>query len=193
MTARRQAHPRKQRREMALAWVPPGDMDQARWAAAGHRLGELGRVSNWWIGDWLRYGAAKFGEKYTLAAKITGYDRHSLENMVYVASHYELSLRRENVSWSHHFLVAALPAEERDKWLRLAAEQRLSVNDLRIEVKAAQRAIDATERPDDVPATPAVAPTVVCPQCGCEVALRPPTAAKIDEADGALQVAAASS
>lgn len=181
---------------MPLSWVPLGDMDQAHWAAAGHGLGELGRVSNWWIGDWLRYGAAKFGEKYTLAARITGYDRHSLENMVYVASRYEFSLRRENVSWSHHFVVAALPAEERDHWLHFAAEQRLSVNDLRTEVKAAQRAADSTKRPDDAPATPAAAPTVVCPQCGCEVALRPATTtpATDDEAtSAALQVAAAGS
>jgi hypothetical protein len=154
---------------MPIAWIPPNDMDQAAWQSAGHGLGEMGRVSNWWIGDWLRYGTAKFGEKYTAAARITGYDRHTLENMVYVASCYEFSLRRENLTWSHHFLVAALAPDEREEWLTLAAERRLSVNDLRIEVKAAQRAAES-ENKDDAPACgSADADVMVCPQCGYEL------------------------
>lgn len=157
---------------MPIAWVPPSDMDQAAWLAAGHGLGEMGRVSNWWIGDWLQYGTAKFGEKYTAAAKITGYDRHTLENMVYVASRYDFSLRRESLTWSHHCLVAALPPRERAEWLNLAVERRLSVNDLRIEVKAAQRAAAASENPDDAPAcTTEEADAVVCPQCGYKLPL----------------------
>jgi hypothetical protein len=165
-THARQASKLRQRMwRMPIAWIPPSDMDQAAWQSAGHGLGEMGRVSNWWIGDWLRYGTAKFGEKYTVAARITGYDRHTLENMVYVASRYEFSLRRENLTWSHHFLVAALPPEEREGWLNFAAERRLSVNDLRIEVKAAQRAAASDE--DDAPAfTTQAADGVVCPQCG---------------------------
>jgi hypothetical protein len=131
----------------------------------------MARVNNWWLGDWLGYGTAKFGEKYTMAARITCYDRHTLENMVYVASHYEFSLRRENLTWSHHFLLVAMPPAERETWLDLAETRRLSVNDLRIEVKAAQRAAAAREDTDDAPDCGSVAEdAVVCPQCGYTLA-----------------------
>jgi ssDNA-binding Zn-finger/Zn-ribbon topoisomerase 1 len=137
----------------------------------------LSRKSNWWVGDWLRFGAAKWGEKYALAAKITGHDTHSLENMVYVASHVDISLRRENLSWSHHFLVAALDPEQQEYWLDRALECNFTVNDLRIELKAAQRA----ESKGDAPAcASAEADAVVCPQCGYKlppslIALAPTT------------------
>jgi hypothetical protein len=148
-------------------WRPPEDMDQRRWMLAGRQFGVVGRSSNWWIGDWLRYGAAKWGAKYTAAAKITGYDVHSLENMVYVASRFPFSLRRENLSWSHHFLLAALVAEEQLRWLDYASMHHLSVNDLRLELRASRRSDSA---PFGAGATARETPKMkrlsVCPQCG---------------------------
>jgi hypothetical protein len=163
------ARPR-QRRPAPVAWIPPADLDRAGWISAGTRLGELGRSSNWWVGDWLRYGTAQWGEKYVVAAKITGYDPHSLENMAYVASRFDdISLRREKLSWSHHCLVAALEPDKRTYWLDLAIERRMSVNDLRIELRAAQRlqaALDVNACSTD---GEAAANIVVCPQCGFEL------------------------
>lgn len=142
-------------------------MDRQAWLSAGTRLGGLSRLSNWWVGDWLRYGAAKWGAKYVAAAKITGYDPHSLENMVYVASRFDVSLRRENLSWSHHSIVAALEPEEQAYWLDLATEGRLSVNDLRIELKATQRAIKRDTVPDvGLAESGTSADLAVCPRCG---------------------------
>jgi hypothetical protein len=166
-----------------LAWRPPDDLDQASWMAVGKRLGSLSRTTNWWLGDWLRYGTEKWGAKYRTASKITGYDRHSLENMVYVASRFELSLRRENLSWSHHALVAGLDPAAQAHWLDMAAERRLSVSELRLEIRAVQRASGASddeEQSSDLagseqPAEPqSMSPSVVfCPQCGCQIP--PPT------------------
>jgi hypothetical protein len=154
-----------------IAWRPPDELDRNAWISAGVRLGGLSRSSNWWVGDWLRYGAEKWGEKYVTAAKITGYDPHTLENMVYVASRFDISLRRENLSWSHHFLVAALDRDEQDSWLDLATNERLSVSDLRVELRAAQRRLrsahpdsDHSEDDDGNEAT-----VTTCPQCGFEL------------------------
>jgi hypothetical protein len=151
----------------ATSWLPPNDLNLQKWAETGRKLGALSRSSNWWIGDWLRYGAAKWGAKYTVAARITGYDVHSLENMVYVASRFPFSLRRENLSWSHHFAVAALGPDERSQWLDLALTHRLSVNDLRIELRAARRQRKEAPAAQKVALKEAIIATIsVCPQCG---------------------------
>ena len=44
------------------------------------------RTAAWWIGDWVQYGAARYGAKYAVAARVTGYDRQTLMNMVYLAA-----------------------------------------------------------------------------------------------------------
>src|SRR5215467_8393012 len=75
----------------SVAWVPRQDLGKRDWLKAGHRLGTVGRCSQWWIGDWIRYGNSKWGEKYSEAARVTGYDPASLRNMAWVASRFEPS------------------------------------------------------------------------------------------------------
>jgi hypothetical protein len=155
-----------------VAWIPPEGIDREAWIATGTRLGGYSRSSNWWVGDWLRYGTARWGEKYVVAARITGYDPHSLENMVYVASRFDISLRREKLSWSHHFLVAGLEPEEQANWLDVATERHLSVNDLRIELRAARRGVKTA--PETVVGSgedDETTDVVVCPECGFELRL----------------------
>ena len=101
------------------------------WLRQGSKLGLAGRNAGWWLGDWLRYGTTRYGSKYAAAARTTGYDRQTLMNMVYVATRFEFSRRRENLSWSHHAELAALDAEDQERWLDRAAAERFSVRDLR--------------------------------------------------------------
>ena len=133
----------------------------------GRRLGKIGRASQWWIGDWLRYGTQKWGEKYVQAARITGYDVASLRNMAWVASQFEPSLRNDDLTWSHHALVAPLDTDQKEYWLAEAARKRLSVADLRIEL----RALRSTKRGgwSKRNAASAAANGVVCPKCGHRV------------------------
>jgi hypothetical protein len=146
-----------------IAWVPPQDLDHTDWLATGRRLGAIGRCSQWWIGDWLRYGTSKWGEKYAEAARVTGYDVATLRNMAWVASQFDLSLRNDELTWSHHVLLAPLEPEEQRRWLRRASEERLSVADLRLELRArrdreGERADEGATRNRDEAA--------VCPHCG---------------------------
>ncbi len=149
----------------AVAWIPKEDLDPREWAAIGRRFGMIGRCSQWWIGDWIRYGTQKWGEKYVQAARITGYDVASLRNIAWVASQFELSLRSDNLSWSHHALLAPLEIDEKVYWLKRANAERLSVADLRIELRAAR---SGEKREQSLLGKPAGDDlnTTVCPECG---------------------------
>lgn len=149
-----------------IAWAPQRDLDHTDWLATGRRLGTIGRCSQWWIGDWVRYGTARWGEKYAEAARVTGYDVASLRNMAWVASRFDLSLRNDKLSWSHHVLLAPLEPEEQRRWLRRAGQERLSVADLRLELRALRQSESEPSQ-----AAPAVSggsgeEVAVCPHCG---------------------------
>jgi hypothetical protein len=158
-----------------IAWQPANaDLPLLDWLLVGRRFGLIGRGVAWWIGDWLRFGNQRYGEKYARAAAVTGYDVQSLMNMVYVASRFDPPRRRDVLSWSHHAEVAALDEPEQDDWLDLAAEERMSVRALRAELRAARLA--ATRRSAAKALTsPAAAPEAdvsrqrfVCPHCNGE-------------------------
>jgi hypothetical protein len=149
-----------------VAWIPQSDLDQAEWLATGRRLGTIGRCSQWWIGDWIRYGASRWGEKYAEAARVTGYDVASLRNMAWVASQFDLSLRSDKLTWSHHVLLAPLETEEQVHWLDRAHEERLSVADLRIELRTARGGAEKAAGSDPASGSDERAGTEVCPHCG---------------------------
>jgi hypothetical protein len=148
-----------------VAWEAQSSLGRAEWLATGRRLGMIGRCSQWWIGDWIRYGNAKWGEKYAEAARVTGYDVASLRNMAWVASRFDVSLRSDKLSWSHHVLLAPLEPDEQRYWLERAAEERFSVTDLRQALRGLR------EGASEAPAESAVAnhhDPAVCPRCGHE-------------------------
>ena len=157
----------------AVAWAPKREMDLVEWSRAGHRLGVMNRSSPWWLGDWIHYGNAKFGERYSRAFKITGYDAQTLMNMVYVASHFEISRRREELSWSHHETVASLKPDEQDSWLNRAIDHKLSVADLRLELRSCRKGQKELSNPDTTDGSTAEEYTgimsVTCPNCGYQI------------------------
>ncbi len=168
----RRRRPARRTVELRLAWIPAQDMQHPGWVEAGHQLGRMSRVSNWWVGDWLRYGTTRWGERYVEASRITGYDVKTLRNLVYVARHFDLSRRRDKLHWSHHAELAGLEPEEQDHWLDRALGERLSVSDLRIELRSSQRRanVAATAKshvcePDDNAAS------MICPHCGRTISL----------------------
>jgi hypothetical protein len=130
------------------------------------------RCSQWWIGDWVRYGTGRWGEKYKEASRITGYDVQSLRNIAYIAGRVEVSRRRYNLTWSHHAEVSSLDPDEQDRWLDLAETERMSVADLRIELRAARRAENGSVSRSQ--ASRQMAPKVTCPRCEHE--FMPPAA-----------------
>jgi hypothetical protein len=154
-----------------VSWVPARDLELPEWIAAGRRLGAMGRSSQWGLGDWIRYGNTKFGERYAMAARITGYDVQTLMNMVYVSSRFEVSRRRETLSWSHHETVASLEENEQNEWLDRASAEHLTISDLRQALRTRRRSHkksiahdSATDAPDVEKESSQIG--LKCPRCG---------------------------
>jgi hypothetical protein len=157
-----------------VAWVPSKDLEHPAWVEVGRQLGAMSRVSNWWVGDWLQYGTVKWGEKYVEAARITGYDVKTLRNISYVAKRFDLSRRRDKLTWSHHAELAVLKPDEQDRWLDKASADRLSVADLRQELRCEQRAPQVDEPSGTDSSTPlGIEEALICPNCGNRVPLPP--------------------
>ncbi len=148
----------------SVAWIPQGDLAEPDWLATGRRLGAIGRGSQWWIGDWARHGAARWGDRYSEAARVTGYDRATLRSLAWIASKVDASRRNEKLTWDHHVLVASLDPAEQEYWLTRAAEERFSVADLKLELRT--RRGGAQERGADKGADEARGGGTVCPTCG---------------------------
>lgn len=128
----------------------PSDLSFDEWQQAGEMLGRISRACQWWIGDWINFGEARYGEKYTQAMETTGYEYSTLNSFRYVAQQIEPVRRRTNVSFTHHAEVAALEPAEQDRWLEHAEREDLSRNALR-------GAIKGTQHDDD---------SQCCPTCG---------------------------
>ncbi|HEX8066930.1 MAG TPA: hypothetical protein VF520_10425 [Thermoleophilaceae bacterium] len=138
------------------------------WDDEGRRLGAVSRGVGWWVGDWLRYGNARFGERYVRAARLTGYDVQTLMNMVYVTSRFDPSRRREELSFSHHAELAALEPAEQERWLSHASSERLSVRCLREELRRDRAPLSAV--PSEALQAGPPAGELVCSECGCRFA-----------------------
>ena len=174
-TAPRSAAATLQQQRAPVAWLPPEGITLTEWAVVGARFGAMSRLSNFLLGDWLRFANNQWGDSYKQAARITGYDVNTLYKLVSVASKVEVFLRRKTLTWSHHALIAAFDRNEQRYWLGQAEELKWTVEDLRIELRSAQRAnsiaqgssLDATAGAKDAHARPSVAlETIVCPKCG---------------------------
>jgi hypothetical protein len=162
---------RRGRLGFGVAWAPGRDLERPEWIQWGQKLGAMSRVSNWWVGDWLQYGTSRWGEKYSEAARITGYDIKTLRNYAYVAKRFDLSRRRDKLTWSHHAEVAALEPDEQDRWLDRATVDQLSVADLRTELHSAQRASRAAADVGEPDSSDAQQHAMTCPYCGKTISL----------------------
>jgi hypothetical protein len=118
------------------------------WLAVGAQLAAVAASSAWCLGDWLIYGQAAYASRYQDAVERTGLEYQTLRNYAWVAGRFELSRRRDTLSFGHHAEVAALPEAEQDYWLRKADEFRWSTTRLRREVRASLA--ERQQRPQDL-------------------------------------------
>jgi hypothetical protein len=146
-----------------VSWEPREGLSFEDWVGHGRRLGATARAVGWWIGDWVRFGNVRYGERYSRAARITGYDAQTLMNMAWVASRFEISRRREKLSWSHHAELVALDDDDQEAWLDAAEANRMSVRSLREELRRARKAARDAPPGSERVAGPGA---LVCPECG---------------------------
>ena len=101
------------------------------WQELGQMLKGIADHVQFWIGDWLKFGVGKFGEKAYQVTEPTNREYGTLANYQYVASHVPPENRNEKLSFSHHQVVAKLEKEDQKKFLDLAEKDNLSVTGLR--------------------------------------------------------------
>jgi hypothetical protein len=114
--------------------LPPG-LTYEQWLEYGDKLSLIEQSVRWWWGDWLNYQEGEYGSKYVEALSKSDLSYQSLMDAKWVAGAFEISRRRENLSWSHHQEVAGLELDEQDRLLDEAAEHGWSQKKLRAVIK----------------------------------------------------------
>lgn len=92
------------------------------------------------LGDSLRFGEEKFGEKYADVIDATReYMRargiEQAKNWQWVAGKIPPHIRRIDLSFAHHELVAKLEQSEQEEFLKLAEDENLTVRELREKIR----------------------------------------------------------
>jgi N6-adenosine-specific RNA methylase IME4 len=114
------------------------------WSELGRTLQQMEKSVMWWIGDWLRFGERKYGETYAQAIEATGYSNQTLRDAKWVAEAYsDLSLRKDNLSFTHHKEAASLPPAEREGVLTRAASDGLSTRETKALAKQEKNRVGA--------------------------------------------------
>jgi hypothetical protein len=108
-----------------------------RWTTIGTRIAAHSDAASWWLGDWLAFGQAKYGRRYKEGLIVTGLEYQTLRNYAMVARRFDMSRRRDDLSFQHHAEVCSLTDDDQDRWLDLAATNHWSRNELRRRVRAA--------------------------------------------------------
>jgi hypothetical protein len=145
--------------ETALKLDPETTFDE--WQEIGVFIGRVNRMSGWWIADWVSFGERAFGETYAQALNETGLAYQTLANYVSVGHRVPPSVRRGDLSFSHHAEVASLPPADQGELLERAASERLTKHELRYLVREKR---DLILPP--VPTEPNPRPR--CPACAFE-------------------------
>lgn len=127
------------------SWRPGRELTYEEWAQAGQMLQQIGRAWQWWVGDWLNYGEARYGERYAQAIDLTGLGYEAVANAAWVAGAVEPSTRVETLSWTHHRQVAHLGPEAQREWLEKAKAENLSTRELRAEIREHQAEAEPAE------------------------------------------------
>jgi hypothetical protein len=120
--------------DTSLTMPPPSDdpaKDFETWSTITAMVGRVARSTQWWVGDALLSGEKRFGEVASQYSDITGYEKKTLMNFVWVCRAVDPARRRADLTFGHHALVAGQASSIQDYWLRAAAENGWSIEALR--------------------------------------------------------------
>ena len=135
----------------------PAGISRDDWIEVGTSLGQIDRKLQWMVGDWINAGEREGyidSETYDAAERLfPQLGRKTLQNYASVAR--TCSVRTEDLSFEHHKVVAALPAEEQVERLGEARDHNWPVSELRKQIKQ--------ETADEEPIQ-------CCPTCGHKLA-----------------------
>lgn len=114
----------------------PDDLTTDQYRNLFKFLGRVKRASSWWVGDALNAAEGPMGEEFAQAVHETGLEEQTLLNYSYVCRQIPAERRIQNLPFSVHAEVAALPPKEQKAWLKKANEGGWSRSELRARMKA---------------------------------------------------------
>jgi len=88
--------------------ILPANLSFDDWEDLGERLAGARESLRWWLGDWVNFGEAAYGEKYAQALDETHYSYSALRNIAYTTKNTPESLRHQDLTFEHHTTVAGL-------------------------------------------------------------------------------------
>jgi len=123
------------------------DLPYEQFEAVGALLGKVGTAVKWWVGDYIRYGEALYGERAAQASETLNLSAEGRQDCLRVALAIPPSRRRPSLSWWHHRVVAArwLTLPQREQLLDAAERERLTTRELEARVRDL-RALDSDSR-----------------------------------------------
>lgn len=114
--------------------LPIGNPTFEQWEFALKFVQKSEQAVHFWLGDLLLYGEAKWGEMYSQAIDATGFEYGTLANDKNVAKSIPQDIRKPNLSFEHHKVVAKLEPDKQEEWLEKAEQENLTVKELRREL-----------------------------------------------------------
>lgn len=121
-------------------WRPPKKLSIEEWRSCVAMFQYVEGAAQWWIGDSLIYGEKQpWGKMYAKVVDEMGIDYQTARNCKWIAENFQLSRRRDKLSWGHHGEVAGLNPKVADRLLDKAERDNLSVAKLRKLVKEHKR------------------------------------------------------
>ena len=134
--------------------VPPS---MEEWGQHGLDYVRLYNDLPWKLGSWLEYGENQYGQECYQFLPSAAHSLESLRNHVWVLRSVPKHVRRPELSWSHHQVVAKFDTGLQSVWLQRCAEAEWAVKEFRNEVKGPQQ-LEEADKP--LVATNAIAPAV---------------------------------
>lgn len=107
------------------------DLSYDQLEAVGGLLGRMHQSLRFAIGDWLMLVEERFPEEFSQASEVLGLSEDGRREYLRVSQQVPRSIRREELSWSHHRAVAALTPDQQQTFLEEAVRKQLSHHQLR--------------------------------------------------------------
>lgn len=154
------------------ALVITGDLEFSAWASTGETLQGIFDGIGYFLGDWYNYGQKRWGDVAVQAVfDISNRKPSTVQNYAWVCRHVPPAMRRPELSFGHHYAVAALA--ERNAPLAVELLETAIVNDwkreeLRAQVATILKGLPAGDSGDSEPLdAPTMVPANHCVTCTC--------------------------
>jgi N6-adenosine-specific RNA methylase IME4 len=110
------------------------DVSKEEWQFVFDACNHISGCIQFWIGDLLKYREQKWG-MYDDVVEQTGIDKNTLRQYKQISEQVKSDTRVSALGYAHHREVASLPEPKQIEYLTRASEQKLSVRDLRAEIR----------------------------------------------------------